>query len=400
LTALIIDGEISRTDAILMLALFIIAIFLIVQYARAKEEKSLLLIETTTMEEISHKSAAELTRRQAVLAMFGGLVVLVLGSRLLVMNTTAVAAALNVPEFIIGLVIVGPGTSLPEIASSLQAARRGHAGLVLGTVFGSNLFNLLFGLGLPVLVRPLTINDSALTGFIFMNFINFSMLALLLLDIPLLGRVKCINRVIGAYLAATYLGFICYQVVVDALGGSLGDWMLVCGVAAVSVAAFFGLRRVMRRSQVEQMAVSTGESVSKILCATRAGPSSYQAHQGAIRLAQQNCAELIFLYVFDPTSLYEIATPIVINIEQQLRKVRRLLEGTALREAEKSGVFARAVIREGKVAEQIISVAITEVVDTIVLGSPVGSRSATQLENLLSMKSELEESTGVQVVIV
>ena len=57
------------------------------------------------------------------------------------------------------------------------------------------------------------------------------------------------------------------------------------------------------------------------------------------------------------------------------------------------------MIREGKVAEQIISVAITEVVDTIVLGIPVGPQSAAHLEKLLSMKLELEESTGVQVVI-
>jgi nucleotide-binding universal stress UspA family protein len=166
------------------------------------------------------------------------------------------------------------------------------------------------------------------------------------------------------------------------------------------VAAFFGLRRVARRTQVEQVASSSGESVSKILCATRAGPSSQQAHQGAIRMAQENCAELLFLYVFDPTSLYEIATPIVINIEQQLRKVRHLLERTALREAKISGVYARAVIREGKVAEQIRSVAIAETVDTIVLGSSVGPQSSTQMEKLLSMKSDLEESTGVQVLIV
>jgi cation:H+ antiporter len=400
LTALIIDGQIGRTDAILMLSLFVIAIFLIVQYARAKEAKSLLLVETTTMVEISHRSAAELTRRQALEAMVGGLVVLVLGSRLLVLNTTAVAAALNIPEYIIGLVIVGPGTSLPEIASSLQAARRGHAGLVLGTVFGSNLFNLLFGLGLPVLVRPLEINTSALTGFVYMNFINFSLLALLLLDVPILGRVKCINRVIGAYLTAAYLGFISYQVVVDALGHSFIDWLILCGTAAAGTAAVMGAWRFIHRNRRDAALADQDESVSKILCATRGGQSSQRAHQGAIELAQENCAEVLFLYVFDPTSLYEIATPIVINIEEQLRKVRRLLEDTALREAKKSGIYARAVIREGKVVEQIISVAITEVVDTIVLGSPVGSQSVAQMEKLLTMKSELEESTGVQVVIV
>ncbi|MGD8605627.1 MAG: universal stress protein, partial [Anaerolineales bacterium] len=312
----------------------------------------------------------------------------------------AVATALHIPEFIIGLVIVGPGTSLPEIASSLQAARRGHAGLVLGTVFGSNLFNLLFGLGLPVLVRPLEISDSALTGFIFMNFVNFSLLALLLLDVPFLGRVKCINRVIGGYLAATYLGFISYQVVVTALEAPLTLWLLLCSAAIGGVALVMGARRLIQRDRREVMVAEASESVRRILCATRGGPSSKRTHQGAIQLAQENCAELIFLYVFDPSSLYEIATPIVINIEEQLRKVRRLLENTALREARKSGVYARAVIREGKITEQITAVAITEVVDTIVLGSPVGTQSAAGMEKLQLMTAELEELTGVQVVIV
>ena len=271
---------------------------------------------------------------------------------------------------------------------------------MLGTVFGSNLFNLLFGLGLPVLVRPLEINANALTGFIFMNFVNFSLLALLLMDVPLLGRVKCINRVIGGYLAASYLGFISYQVVVDALDASVIQWLLLCAAFAAGSVVAVGLVRLMRRGQGDLLTVEASDSVRRILCATRGGPSSQRTHQGAIKLAQENCAEVVFLYVFDPTSLYEIATPIVINIEEQLRKVRRLLERTALREARKSGVYARAVIREGKIAEQIRDVAITEIVDTIVLGSPVGAQSAAGLGKLQAMKAELEESTGVHVLIV
>jgi hypothetical protein len=215
-----------------------------------------------------------------------------------------------------------------------------------------------------------------------------------------LGRVKCINRVIGGYLTATYLGFISFQVVVDALGAPLYQWLLLCALAAVGTAGVVGWRRLLQRDRRDILAAEPDDSVGRILCATRGGPSSKRTHKGAIQLAQENCAELIFLYVFDPSSLYEIATPIVINIEEQLRKVRRLLENTALREARKSGVYARAVIREGKLAEQITDVAITEVVDTIVLGSPVGEQSAAGMSKLQTIKTELEEATGLQVVIV
>ena len=73
-----------------------------------------------------------MTRRAALFALFGGLAALVVASRLLIFNTAAVAEALEVPEFVIGLVIIGPGTSLPEIAAAIQSVRRSHADLVLG----------------------------------------------------------------------------------------------------------------------------------------------------------------------------------------------------------------------------------------------------------------------------
>ena len=85
----------------------------------------------------------------------GGLCLLVLGSRLLVDSSLGVARALGISEAVLGLTIVAAGTSMPELATSVVAALRGHADIAVGNILGSNLFNLLGILGLAAAVRPL-----------------------------------------------------------------------------------------------------------------------------------------------------------------------------------------------------------------------------------------------------
>jgi cation:H+ antiporter len=83
-----------------------------------------------------------------------GLGVLVLGARLLVDGAITLASSLGVSETVIGLTIVAGGTSLPEVATSLVATLRGQRDIAIGNVVGSNIFNILFILGLASLVTP------------------------------------------------------------------------------------------------------------------------------------------------------------------------------------------------------------------------------------------------------
>jgi cation:H+ antiporter len=397
-TALVFDRLIGRVEAGLMLILFLAAIALIIQYSKTKQQRSVLLVETTVMEEISHPAALKLSLRQALLATGGGLILLVLAARVLIMNSAAIATTLNIPRFIIGLVIIGPGTSLPEIASSIQAARRDQAGLVLGTAFGSNLFNLLFGLGLPALITPLPIGDTAILSLAFMNFMNLSLLAILLLDFQWLGRARTINRVIGAYLAASYVGFIVYQIA-TASGRGLLTWLWVGGViglAAVLVAAgMYFLARL--RSSAD---TSTTENASvRILCATRGGEASQPAHQKAIALAQARNAHLIFLYVFDPQTLQKIATPIVFSVEDQMEKMLAYLQTTAQEQAFQAGVRARAIVRTGELIDQLIQVGREEDIDLIMLGRPTVESSVFGEKRFRSLVYEIEQKTNIPVQV-
>lgn len=99
-----------------------------------------------------------------------GIVALVVGGRVLVNNAVAVAQELNVSESVIGMTILAGGTSLPELATSIVAARKGSFGLALGNVIGSNVFNIAFVIGfcssaVPMAVTEITPKDwSVLIG--------------------------------------------------------------------------------------------------------------------------------------------------------------------------------------------------------------------------------------------
>lgn len=395
LTAFVHDGMINRYEAALMLVMFLAAISLIIQYARARTSASVLLVEMSEVEAIAHPSAHEMTRRTALMALLGGLTALVVASRLLIFNTAAVAEALSIPEFVIGLVIIGPGTSLPEIASAIQAVRQGQAALVIGMAFGSNLFNLLFGLGLPALVTPLAIDEDAILSFTFMDIINLSLVALLLLDFGWIAKSRAINRPVGAYLLATYLGFISYQIV-EAAGGSPEAWLAVAGpLIVLSVMAVLGSMWWRRRVAAHVRAAFT----ARILCATRGGKDSQATHERAIALAREQKAEVIFLYVFDQHILEKVATPIVINVKAQIDHMLAFLESTALEQARDAGIVARVLVRTGRLRDQLKAVAKEEGATTIMLGSPAGDASLFQREALQAMIAEIEDATGIPVVL-
>jgi len=93
----------------------------------------------------------------ALLRFVGGLALTILGARFLVDGAVGIATLAGVPEVVIGLTIVAVGTSLPELVTSVVAARRGHAEVAFGNVLGSNVFNILGILGITALVHPLEV---------------------------------------------------------------------------------------------------------------------------------------------------------------------------------------------------------------------------------------------------
>ncbi len=94
-----------------------------------------------------------------ILLIIVGLGLLVGGAEFLVAGGVEIARNLGISEWFIGITIVAIGTSLPEIVSSMIAAKRGHGEMAIGNIFGSNIFNILMVLGLTATIHPLNINE-------------------------------------------------------------------------------------------------------------------------------------------------------------------------------------------------------------------------------------------------
>lgn len=129
-----ITNVITRTDGIVILLFFIVFIYYLASIARDNKEEN---------EEAPYKIG------KSLLFVLIGLVGIVAGSNLVVDNASAIAKALNVSEKMISLTIVAFGTSLPELVTSVQAARKHENDIAIGNIIGSNIFNIGIVIGLP-----------------------------------------------------------------------------------------------------------------------------------------------------------------------------------------------------------------------------------------------------------
>ncbi len=133
-----------------------------------------------------------------------GVALLVAGAQALVEGASDIARALGVSDRVIGLTLVALGTSLPELAAAVSAARRHEGDLVLGNVIGSNIFNLLCILGITAMVHPISIAPQALA----LDY--WVMLAISAGVLLALATQRRLVRVEGALLLAFYLGYMVF----------------------------------------------------------------------------------------------------------------------------------------------------------------------------------------------
>jgi cation:H+ antiporter len=151
---LAIDGLISRPEGALLLAVGLLYCTILVIHARRTNHRG--------------AQAADPRRTRVtleILLVILGLALLILGSRWLVAAARGLAESLGISELVIGLTVVAIGTSLPELATSMVAGIRGERDMAVGSVIGSNLFNLLVILGIAALLSPggVVVPVSALT---------------------------------------------------------------------------------------------------------------------------------------------------------------------------------------------------------------------------------------------
>lgn len=202
----IADGELSRIDSIVQLVvLFLVMGWMIYQSINKNAD----VLSAEVDEELDDMDELPMSREKSLFWLISGLVLLVVSSRMLVWGAVSIAHDLGVSDLIIGLTIVAIGTSLPELASSIVAARKGEDDLALGNVIGSNLFNTLAVVGLAGVISPMQIPAEIISR-------DWPLMALLTLSLFALGYSKSgsgqISRIEGAGLLFVYIAYTVYLI--------------------------------------------------------------------------------------------------------------------------------------------------------------------------------------------
>ena len=139
---------------------------------------------------------------KVVLFIVAGLAALIFGGNVFVDGATEIARVLGPSEAVIGITIVSAGSSLPELAVSVSAARKGNVGIALGNVLGSNILNIFFILGVSATITPIALN-----GFSCVDYYVLLASSLLIYFVARFGGKAVITRVEGAVLVAGYVAY-------------------------------------------------------------------------------------------------------------------------------------------------------------------------------------------------
>jgi cation:H+ antiporter len=197
------DGTITRLEALVLLGVFgALMVWTIWQGMQKKAD-------TLGSEIEQEMESRAMPIRKALLWLVVGLVLLIVSSRLLVWGAVAIAQGFGVSDLIIGLTIVAVGTSLPELASSIIATRKGEHDIALGNVIGSNLFNTLAVVGIAGVIHPMTVGPEVFSRDILVMAVLT--VSLFVIGYGLWGPGR-INRFEGGGLLVCYVGYITYLV--------------------------------------------------------------------------------------------------------------------------------------------------------------------------------------------
>lgn len=191
------DGKLGRVDAIIMLVLFVVYMVFTLHDAKRGDEG-----------EATAEKPKKLSLPVAMLYIVGGLAFLIGGSNVFVSNASKLAMSLGVSPAVVGLTIIAMGTSLPELATSATAARKGNSGIAIGNVLGSNIFNILLILGVTGTVTPLGLDGITVVDLAVMS----GSMALLWLFSYTKLRIERWEGVALAVAFAAYLAWLLYNV--------------------------------------------------------------------------------------------------------------------------------------------------------------------------------------------
>ncbi len=182
------DNYIDRTEGIILLIFMVM--FLINQVKNAIKNKT----------EEGEEEIKILSPVMTGIFIIGGIFAVIFGGDMVVKSATAIAKSFNVSDNLIGLTIVAVGTSLPELVTSVVAAKKGESDLALGNVIGSNIFNVFFIIGMTALVKPIMVGAESLVDMIWLT-------GIMIAAYIFAWSGKKVTRWQGAVLVLMYIAF-------------------------------------------------------------------------------------------------------------------------------------------------------------------------------------------------
>lgn len=200
---LVLDSELTQIDGMILVAVLIATMYWMIKANKNIDPNDPIAAET----EHEVEELPDLSLKKSYVYLISGLIILMASAKMMVSGAVDIAHYFEVPEVVIGLTIIAIGTSLPELAAAIAAARKDEADLMIGNIVGSNLFNILAVLAVPALLAPSVLDADVIT----MDFpvmLGFTV-AMLLLALPLFSKAV-INRPKGILLTAGFIGYLVF----------------------------------------------------------------------------------------------------------------------------------------------------------------------------------------------
>ncbi len=197
------DGELGRVESIIMLVAIVIIMTFSTFYSNDKDSLK------TELTHHSEEQTEKISLKTALMWLVIGLVLLLISSKYLVHGAVGIAQFFGISDLVIGLTVIAIGTSLPELASSIAAAKKGESDIVLGNIIGSCLFNSLAVVGTAGIIQPLQIENI----FLIRDFSTGLILTLLLwiFTFGIRGKVL-ISKKEGLVMLLVYIAYTIYLI--------------------------------------------------------------------------------------------------------------------------------------------------------------------------------------------
>ncbi len=210
-TALIIDKQLTLTDGIILLLFLISAWVIIIQYGFLHRNKETAEDFRNVVGHKNHKANAKSVGKE--LFSIGILIFVLLAASLgITLLTPMFSEITGISSYLLGLTLVGIGTSIPTIVASVVAAKKNNNDLVVGNVFGGNVLNLGLGIGVLSVIKQIPVTDSVINDTMFVNIYGAIIVILILAEMKLLGRMKTLSKLSGFIMVFTYLCYTAFTI--------------------------------------------------------------------------------------------------------------------------------------------------------------------------------------------